>query len=198
MAVEIRGTIEVILKLLATKDPYTASHQQRVTELAVHIAREFNLNEQQIEALTLAGQIHDIGKISIPTEILCKPGKLSDLEFNLIKTHPETGYNILKEIEFPWPIARIVYQHHEHIDGTGYPQSLKGQDIDFLAKILTVADVVEAIASDRPYRAALGIDEGLKYITQKRAHFFDAKVVDVCIRIFKKNIFHFQTKALGA
>jgi putative nucleotidyltransferase with HDIG domain len=197
LALEIKGTIQVILKLLATKDPYTASHQKRVTELATCIAKELGLKEEEIEAINLSGQIHDIGKISIPSEILCKPGRLSDLEFSLIKTHPETGYNILKEIEFPWPIARIVYQHHEYIDGTGYPQGLRGHDIDFLAKILTVADVVEAIASDRPYRAALGIEEGLKYIKQKRDIYFDSKVVDVCIRIFNKNLFNFHTKALG-
>jgi putative nucleotidyltransferase with HDIG domain len=195
--IEIKGTIQVIIKLLATKDPYTAGHQKRVTELAVQIAKELGLGERDIEAITLAGQIHDIGKISIPSEILCKPGRLSELEFDLIKTHPQIGFDILKEIKFPWPIAQIVYQHHEHIDGSGYPQGLRNQEIDFLAKILTVADVVEAIASDRPYRAALGIEEGLRYIMEKRDQFFDSKIVDVCLGIFKRKDFAFLTEALG-
>jgi putative nucleotidyltransferase with HDIG domain len=192
----IKGTIQVIAKLLAMKDPYTAGHQRRVSELAKEIAAHMELEEHDLEAINMAGLIHDIGKISIPSEILSKPGRLSKLEFDLIKTHPYTGYSILKEIEFPWPIAQIVYQHHEYIDGSGYPQGLRGEEIDLLSRILTVADVVEAIASDRPYRAALGIEQGIQHIEEMRGIYYDPEVVDACRYLFKEKNFKFKTKVL--
>jgi putative nucleotidyltransferase with HDIG domain len=192
----IKGTIQVIAKLLAMKDPYTAGHQKRVSELAREIAAHMKLEEHDLEAINMAGLIHDIGKISIPSEILSKPGRLSELEFDLIKTHPHIGYSILKEIEFPWPIAQIVYQHHEYMDGSGYPRGLRGDEIGLLARILTVADVVEAIASDRPYRAALGIEQGIRHIEEMRGVYYDPEVVDVCKYLFKEKKFEFKTKVL--
>ncbi len=192
----IKGTIQVIAKLLAMKDPYTAGHQKRVSELAGEIAQQMKLKDHELEAINMAGLIHDIGKISIPSEILSKPGRLSELEFDLIKTHPHIGYSILKEIEFPWPIAQIVYQHHEYMDGSGYPQGLHGEEIGLLARILTVADVVEAIASDRPYRAALGIEQGIRHIEEMRGIYYDPDVVDACKVLFREKRFEFKTKVL--
>ncbi len=192
----IKGTIQVIAKLLAMKDPYTAGHQRRVSELAKEIATQMELKAYDLEAINMAGLIHDIGKISIPSEILSKPGRLSKLEFDLIKTHPYIGYSILKEIEFPWPIAQIVYQHHEYMDGSGYPQGLRGEEITLLSRILTVADVVEAIASDRPYRAALGIEQSIQHIEEMRGIYYDPEVVDTCRYLFKEKNFKFKTKAL--
>ena len=154
------------------------------------------LKDHELEAINMAGLIHDIGKISIPSEILSKPGRLSELEFDLIKTHPHIGYSILKEIEFPWPIAQIVYQHHEYMDGSGYPQGLHGEEIGLLARILTVADVVEAIASDRPYRAALGIEQGIRHIEEMRGIYYDPDVVDACKVLFREKRFEFKTKVL--
>jgi putative nucleotidyltransferase with HDIG domain len=192
----IKGTIQVIAKLLAMKDPYTANHQRRVAELANEIASEMELNKHDLEAINMACLIHDIGKISIPSEILSKPGRLSRLEFDLIKTHPHVGYSILKEIEFPWPIAQIVYQHHEYMDGSGYPQGLRGEEIDLLSRILTVADVVEAISSDRPYRPALGIEQSIHHIEEMRGICYDPEVVDICKYLFKEKNFEFRTKIL--
>jgi HD-GYP domain-containing protein (c-di-GMP phosphodiesterase class II) len=134
----------------------------------------------------MASMIHDIGKISIPSEILTKPTQLTNLEFNLIKTHPVSGYNILKDIEFPWPIARIVLEHHERIDGSGYPNSLKGEQILLESRIIAIADVVEAISSHRPYRAAHGIDAGLDEITKNRGILYDSDLVDACLRLFRE------------
>ena len=182
MAME--GTINAMALIVETRDPYTAGHQKRVAHLAVAIAIEMGLPETRIDGLRLAGIIHDVGKISVPSEILIKPGLLSKLEFDLIKLHPRVGYDILKTVEFPWPIAQIVLQHHERIDGSGYPQGLSGEDILMEARILGVADVVEAMASQRPYRPALGIDKPLAEISENSGVLYDAEVVDACLRLF--------------
>lgn len=145
------------------------------------------LDEKRIEGIRLGGLVHDIGKIKIPAEILSKPTKLTELEYEMIKTHPQTGYEILKEIKFPWPIAQMIQQHHEHIDGSGYPNGTKGEELLLESKILTVADVVEAMASHRPYRAALGIDFALEEIERYKGVFYDTDVVDACIKLFKED-----------
>ena len=180
------ATINAMAVTVETRDPYTAGHQRRVADLARAIATEMNLTSDQIDGVRMASTIHDIGKISIPSEILTKPTKLSDLEFNLIKTHPASGYNILKDIEFPWPIAQIVLEHHERIDGSGYPNGLKGEQILLESKIIAIADVVEAISSHRPYRPAHGIEVALDEITKNRSILFDPDLVDACLRLFRE------------
>jgi len=174
------------------KDPYTAGHQRRVGNLARAIANEMGLPQEQIEGIRMAGLIHDLGKISIPAEILSKPGRLSDFEWGMIKMHPQVGYDILGEIEFPWPVAQMVLQHHERMDGSGYPQGLAGEDILLEAKILGVADVVEAMASFRPYRPARGLDKALEEISQNRGGLYDPEVVDVCLKLFTEKGFAFE------
>ncbi len=188
----IRGSIQLIATTVEVRDPYTAGHQQRVADLARAIATEMGLSKDQIDAIRMAGVIHDLGKISVPTEILCKPSKLTDIEFSLIKTHPQVGYNILKNIEFPWPIAQIVYQHHEKMDGSGYPLGLSGEDILMEARIMAVADVVEAMASHRPYRPGLGIDTALEEISKNKGKLYDPNVVDVCLKLFREGEFEFK------
>ncbi|MBN1473294.1 MAG: PAS domain S-box protein [Syntrophaceae bacterium] len=180
------ATINAMAVTVETRDPYTAGHQRRVADLGRAIATEMKLTSDQIDGVRMAGMIHDIGKISIPSEILTKPTQLSALEYNLIKTHPESGHAILKDIEFPWPIARIVLEHHERINGSGYPRGLKENDILIESKILAVADVVEAISSHRPYRAAHGIDAGLEEIAKNKNILYDANVVDACLRLFRE------------
>jgi PAS domain S-box-containing protein/putative nucleotidyltransferase with HDIG domain len=179
------GTIEVIVHVVETRDPYTAGHQRRVADLAGSIAAEMNLPSRTIEGIRMAGVIHDIGKISVPAEILSKPGALSHKEFELIKDHAQTGYDILKDVEFSWPIARIIQQHHEKMDGSGYPQGLKGDSLMLEARIITVADVIEAIASHRPYRPARGIEAALSEIERNKGLLYDAEVVDACLRLFR-------------
>lgn len=186
----MNGIIQAMTLTVEAKDPYTAGHQRRVANLARAIATEMSLPKNQIEGIRLAGIVHDIGKINVPTEILCKPGKIDNVEFNLIKAHSKVGFDIIKTIDFPWPIAQIVYQHHERIDGTGYPEGIYGDDILIEAKIIGVADVVEAMASDRPYRAALGIDVALDEISKKRGIIFNADAVDACIRLFREKDFN--------
>ncbi|MEA2022622.1 MAG: HD-GYP domain-containing protein [Candidatus Caldatribacteriota bacterium] len=186
------ATIETMSKIIEVKDPYTAGHQQRVSQLATAIAKELNLSADKVEGIRIASLIHDIGKISVPTEILSKSTTLSDIEFSLIKVHAQTGYDILKSIEFPWPIARIVLQHHERINGTGYPNNLKDKEILPEAKIMAVADVVEAMSSHRPYRPALGIDAALEEISKNRGILYDSEVVDVCLKLFKQKGFNFK------
>ena len=176
----------------AMRDPYTSAHQQRVTQLACAIAEEMGLNKETIAEIRVAGSLHDIGKMHIPSEILTKPGRLTDTEFDMIKTHSKVGYDILKTIDFPWPIAPIVLQHHERADGSGYPSGLSAKDVLPEARILAVADVVEAMASHRPYRPALGIDKALEEISQKRDILYDPEVVDTCLRLFKKKRFKFK------
>jgi PAS domain S-box-containing protein/putative nucleotidyltransferase with HDIG domain len=175
--------IEAISLAVEIRDSYTAGHQQRVSDIAVAIAREMGLDEDKIIGIQWGAKLHDIGKIGTPAEILAKPTKLSDDEFNLIKKHARAGYDILKGIEFPWPIAEIAYQHHERLNGTGYPQGLKGDEICLEARIVGVADVIEAITAHRPYRPALGIDLALKEIKDKRGEFYDSRVVDACLKL---------------
>jgi PAS domain S-box-containing protein len=178
-------TIEVLVTALEARDPYTAGHQCRVTNLACAIAAEMGLDQGSIEGLRMAGSIHDIGKLSIPAEILTKPTKLTDIEFSLIKVHSQTGYDMLKDLESPWSLAQIVQQHHERIDGSGYPKNLKLDEILMEARILAVADVVEAMASHRPYRAALGIEKALEEIERNKGILYDTAVVDACLKLFR-------------
>ena len=187
------GIIQAIALTVGTRDPYTAGHQSRVADLARAIAREIGLSDEQIDGLRMAGLIHDLGKISVPADILSKPTKLSELEFSLIKGHSEAGYDILKEIDFPWPVAEIVLQHHERLDGSGYPYGLKAGQILLESQILAVADVVEAIASHRPYRPAFGIEKAMEEISQNKGILYDSDVVDVCLRLFKEKGFKLVT-----
>ncbi len=189
----LEESIQAISDTVETRDPYTAGHQKRVGQLAIAIAGELGLPKDDIHGINLAASIHDVGKIQVPAEILSKPGKLTGIEFMLIKAHAQAGYDILKGIEFPWPIADIVLQHHERIDGSGYPQGLKADEILLGAKIITVADVVEAMASHRPYRPALGIDVALAEIERGRGSAFDPVVVDACLKLFRERRFAFQT-----
>jgi PAS domain S-box-containing protein/putative nucleotidyltransferase with HDIG domain len=182
----LRNTVQAISLIVEMKDPYTSGHQRRVSDLASAIAREMGLSSDRQDFIRTAAITHDIGKIAIPTEILSKPTKLIDLEFNLIKTHSQSGYDILKDIEFTWPVADVVLQHHERMDGSGYPQGLKGDDISLEARILVVADVVEAIASHRPYRPALGIDLALEEISRNKGILYDADIVDSCLKLFRE------------
>ncbi len=177
---------------LESKDPYTSGHQQRVAALARSIAQEMGLSGNQVDGLRMAANVHDLGKIAVPAEILSKPTKLNDIEFDLIKIHPQTGYDILKDIDFPWPLAQIVLQHHERINGSGYPQGLKGEEILLESRILAVADVVEAIASHRPYRPAYEIDVALDEISKNRSILYDPEVVDACLRLFKEKGFKLE------
>ena len=185
----LEGSIQAIARTVETRDPYTAGHQQRVADLATAIAREMNLQEECVTGIRMAGVIHDLGKVAIPTGILNKPGRISKIEFELIKTHAQVGYDILESIEFPWPIAQMVLQHHERIDGTGYPLGLSEDEILLESKILGVADVVEAISSHRPYRPALGIDKALEEIIKNRGKLYNPEVVDACLRLFKEKRF---------
>ncbi|HOG07950.1 MAG: HD domain-containing protein [Syntrophales bacterium] len=186
------STISVISLIAESRDPYTAGHQRRVADLAAAIAREMELSEERVTTIHMAGLIHDIGKINVPAEILSKPGKLNSGEFALIKNHPETGYNILDKVDFTPPIAQIVYQHHETMDGSGYPRGIVGRDIILEARIITVADVVEAMASHRPYRPALGIEKALDEIRTHRGVTYDPDVADACIALFTSGRFHFK------
>ncbi|MBU4227047.1 PAS domain S-box protein [bacterium] len=186
------ATIETMSKIVEAKDPYTAGHQQRVCQLATAIAKELNLSQDKVEGIRIASLIHDTGKIGIPTELLSKPVKLTDIEFSLIKEHSQIGYNILKSIDFFYPVAQIILQHHERLDGSGYPQGLEGNNIVLEAKILGVADVVEAMSSHRPYRPALGIEITLKEISKNKGILYDPKVVDTCLRLFKEKGFKFK------
>jgi PAS domain S-box-containing protein/putative nucleotidyltransferase with HDIG domain len=180
------ATVEAIAATVEARDPYTAGHQRRAAELTEAIAREMGLPAKAVEGIRYGALIHDLGKVQIPSELLSKPTRLSRAEFDLIKTHPQAGYDIVKNIKFPWPVAVMVHQHHERLDGSGYPQGLKGDAIALEARILAVADVVEAMASHRPYRAGLGIDVALKEIESKRGLWFDPAAVDACLRLFRE------------
>jgi len=188
----LEGTISVLVSAIEMRDPYTAGHQRRVTQLACAIARELGLPEEQIEGIRMAGLVHDLGKISIPAEILSKPDRLNDFQWGMIQTHSEVGYDVLKAVEFPWPVAEIVLQHHERLDGSGYPAGLPGEEIMVEARTLAVADVVEAMASRRPYRPSLGIDKALKEISQNRGILYDPEVVDACLKLFIEKEFAFK------
>ncbi|MFQ5812272.1 MAG: GAF domain-containing protein [Anaerolineae bacterium] len=186
------GIIQAVALTVETKDPYTAGHQRRVGNLARAIATEMGLSQEQIDGIRMAGLIHDLGKVSIPAEILSKPGRLSDFEWGIIKMHSQIGYDILKTVDFPWPVAQIVLQHHERMEGSGYPQGLSGEEIMLEARILAVADVVEAMASHRPYRPLRGLDKALEEISQNRGVLYDAEVVDVCLKLFTEKGFAFE------
>jgi putative nucleotidyltransferase with HDIG domain len=186
------ATIQTVSKMIEAKDPYTAGHQQRVSQLTTAIAKGLNLSRDKIEGIRVASLIHDIGKISVPTEILSKSITLSDMEFNLIKGHSQIGYDILKSIDFSYPVAQIVLQHHERLNGSGYPNKLKDDEILLEARIIGVADVVEAMSSHRPYRPAFGIDKALEEISQNKCTLYDPVIVDTCLRIFKEKEFKFK------
>ncbi|GAA0691971.1 hypothetical protein GCM10009104_18750 [Marinobacterium maritimum] len=180
------GTIKAFSLALEKRDPYTAGHQNRVAELAAAIAEEMGLSEDRIEGIQLGATIHDIGKISVPSEILNRPGKLTPAEFEIIKSHSQIGFDIVSDIRFPWPVAKMILQHHERMDGSGYPQGLKGDEIILEARILAVADVVEAINAHRPYRPAIGLETALQEIESHRGTHYDPAVVDACLRLFRE------------
>jgi putative two-component system response regulator len=181
----VGAIIQVIVSAVEARDPYTAGHQLRSANLAYAIATEMGVAKEKMDSVRMAGSIHDIGKISMPVEILGKPTKLTDLEFSLIKEHSFSGYELLKEVESPWPLAQIVCQHHERMDGSGYPKKLKGDEILMEARILAVSDVVESMASNRPYRQALGIEAALEEVEANKGILYDATVADACLRLFR-------------
>jgi PAS domain S-box-containing protein len=181
------ATVQAISAIVESRDPYTAGHQKRVADLARSMATEMGLTNHQIDGIRMAGIIHDLGKISVPAEILSKPTKLTDIEFGLIKVHPQSGYDILKDIDFSWPIARIVLEHHERMNGSGYPYGLSGDNLLIESRIIAVADIVEAIASHRPYRPALGLDAALDEIEKNRGILYDSEAVDACLKLFRED-----------
>ena len=187
------ATVQAMSVAVEAKDPYTAGHQRRVADLARSIAIEMGLSSEQVDGIRMASAIHDIGKIAVPSEILSRPTILTEIEFSLIKTHAQAGYDILKDIEFPWPIARIILEHHERIDGSGYPNGLTGEKLLIESRILSVADVVEAIASHRPYRPARGISEALDEITKNRGILYDSSEVDACVRLICEKCYSFDS-----
>jgi len=186
----LSGTIQAMSMAVESRDPYTSGHQRGVANLARAIAKEMGLADDQINGIKMAASIHDIGKIAIPGEILSKPGRLSEIEFSLIKTHSQIGFEVLKSIEFSWPVAQIVLQHHERQNGTGYPNELSGEEILIEARVIAVADVIEAMVSHRPYRAAHSIKEALEEISSKKGTYFDSDVVEACIKLFRENDFN--------
>jgi len=193
----LEGIFKAMSLTIELRDLYTAGHQRRVMNLAVAIAKEMNLSQDRVEGIRLAGIIHDIGKLAMPAEILAKPTRLSKTEFQLVKDHPRLGYNILKGIEFPWPVAQIVLQHHERLDGSGYPDGLAGDAILVEARILALADHVEALSSHRAYRPALGLDKAMEEIQRGRGIQFDSRVVDACLKLFREKSFHLRTEVDG-
>lgn len=186
----LSGTIQAMAMTVESRDPYTAGHQRRTSDIARCIGQEMGLSSREVDGIRMAGVIHDLGKISVPIEILSKPGKIGRPEFSIIQHHPQTGYDILKGIDFEWPIAKIVRQHHERIDGSGYPFGLAGEDILLESKILGVADVIEAMSSHRPYRPALGIDKAFGEIMGNRGILYDSDVVDATVNLYENNEFH--------
>jgi HD-GYP domain-containing protein (c-di-GMP phosphodiesterase class II) len=187
----IGGTVMAIAMTVEKRDPYTSGHQQRVAELSRAIGMEMGLSQDQVEGLAIASAIHDIGKISLPAEILAKPSQLSSLEKGLIQAHSQAGYDILKNVQFPWPVAQIVLQHHERMNGTGYPQGLSGEGILKEARIVGVADVVETMSSHRPYRPSMGIDKALEEISTQKGILYDPDAVNACLRLIEEKRFEF-------
>jgi len=187
----MRATVQALASTMEARDPYTAGHHRRVAALAVAIARALDIAPEEVQGIELAAMVHDVGKVQIPAEILTKPGGLTQLEYQLVQTHAQAGYDILKGIDFPWPVADMVGQHHERMDGSGYPNGLRGEAILLGARIIAVADVVETMMNHRPYRAALGQEAALAEIKYGRDHLFDADVVDACIRLFSDGAFRF-------
>ncbi|MBN2515294.1 MAG: HD domain-containing protein [Deltaproteobacteria bacterium] len=189
LRIVIKDIMITLASTIDTRDFFKAGHQKRVAELACAIAKEMNLSSEKIKEIELAALIHDIGKVSVSADLLTRPDRLGETEYNIIKNHPQTGYEILEKAEFPHLIARIILQHHERLNGSGYPQGLSGDDIIQEARIMAVADVVEAIASQRSYRKALGIDGALKEITRYKDLLYDADVVNACVRLFNEKRF---------
>ncbi|MBN1899907.1 HD domain-containing protein, partial [Candidatus Sumerlaeota bacterium] len=187
------GAIDAISKIIEIRDPYTSGHQQRVAQLACSIAREMGLGEEKLDAIHMSAVIHDIGKIYVPSEILSSPRRLTEVEYYILKTHPEVGYDILKSIEFPWPVAQIVLQHHERINGSGYPAGLAGGDILLEARIISVADVIEAMAYHRPYRPSLTIESALNEIEENMGVLYDREVAETCLILFREKGFKFSS-----
>ena len=187
----MEGIVQAISTTVEMRDPYTAGHQQRVADLACAIAEAMSLPEDDIYGLRMASVIHDLGKITVPAEILSKPGRLSALEYELIKSHVQAGYDILKPIDFPWPLADIILQHHERLDGSGYPNGLKNDQIMLPARIIAVADVFETIASHRPYRPSLGLPRALEELRENSGKLYDSRVVDVCLSLIEEERFQF-------
>jgi len=188
----LRSTELTICAMLERRDPYTAVHEQRVSLLAVAIGKEMGLPEDKIEGIRIAGVVHDVGKIAVPAEILSKPGKLTDNEFNIVKAHVQVGYDMMKTTQFAESILQAVLQHHERLDGSGYPRGLRGDEITLEARIMAVADVVEAMSSHRPYRPALGIDKALEEVSRNKGILYDSEVVDACTRLFAEGKFKFE------
>ena len=185
------GIVQAISVAVEMRDPYTAGHQQRVAQLSCAIARSMGIDEEDVYALRMASVIHDLGKITVPAEILSKPGQLSALEYELVKNHVKAGYDILKQVDFPWPLADIVLQHHERMDGSGYPNGLRAEAILQPARILAVADVFETIASHRPYRPALGLQRAIDEIKGHRGTLYDPQIVDICLELIENDRFRF-------
>jgi len=191
MSVSLHQMIETLANVIVARDFYTAGHQKRVANLASAIAAKLNLPLHTIEGIELSALIHDIGKIAVPAEILTKPSKLSSFELAMLRNHVQTGYDILKNMNFPWNLAQIILEHHERVDGSGYPNGLKGDSICEEARIIAVADTVEAMSSDRPYRKSKGIEAALEEITMNRGILYDDRVVDACLDVFKEDHFEF-------
>jgi len=189
--------IQAIATAIEMRDPYTSGHQQRVAELACAMGAELDLTEHDLFGLRMACVLHDLGKITVPSEILSRPGGLTDLEYGIIQSHVQAGYDIIKNIEFPWPLREIIVQHHERMDGSGYPNALKGNEILMEARILAVADVIETISSHRPYRPSLGLNRAVEEISTNRGVLYDPEVVDVCLSLFKESKFVFKPPAVG-
>lgn len=194
----LNGTVEAIATLYEKRDPYTAGHQRRVAQLACAIAREMGLPEEQVDGIRITGLVHDIGKIVVPGDILSKPGRLSNEELNIVKTHPQVAYEVLSSLEFPWPIAETILQHHERLDGSGYPDGISGKGIILEARILCVADVVESMSSHRPYRPALGVERALQEIVRNKGVLYDPDVTDACLKLSSNGGFglDFDTNAV--
>ncbi len=192
MTKAMHGTVSAMSKMVEMRDPYTAGHQERVAQLARAIGEELKLSETRLSGLEIAGLLHDVGKINIPAEVLNKPGRLTEIEFQLIKSHSQAGFEILESVDFQWPVAEIVYQHHERLDGSGYPRGLKDGEILLESRILAVADTVEAVASHRPYRHALGMDKALNIVREGKGQLYDSEIVEICIKVIKGKEFSFS------
>jgi HD-GYP domain-containing protein (c-di-GMP phosphodiesterase class II) len=191
LRVSLEQTIQVIAETVEQRDPYTAGHQRRVADLSRRIARKLGLDEDRVHGLHLAASIHDLGKIGIPAEILAKPGRLTPTQFSLIKEHVQLGYDLVKNVRFPWPIADMILQHHERMDGSGYPNNIKGDAMLLESRILAVADVVEAMATHRPYRPARGNDAALDEVVARRGELYDPDAVDACVSVFREDGYDF-------
>jgi len=187
----VHDIVTAMARVIEMRDPYTAGHQERVARLAVAIAAEMGMTEDQVEGIEITAKIHDIGKVYVPMEILSKPGALTDIERQIIQTHARGSYDMLKPVDFPWPVAEISLQHHERMDGSGYPRGLKGDEICMDARILMVADVVEAMTYPRPYRPGLGIEAALQEITEKAGTLYDDQAAATCLRLFREKGFTF-------